>query len=363
MENEKIKRLKKWANGEKAPPFTLDINPTDKCNLKCLSCWQRGFKNVDSSYELSDEKLIGIVKEAIELGVMEFEITGGGEPLIRKGLVLQIMGLVKGSDRMGNITTNGTLFSDEGIRKIVTMGWDRITFSIDGPDAETSDFLRGKGSFDMIMKSISLFNTYKKSCSSKDPIIKFNTVLSNKNYEKAIEMIELAHKVGCEIVSFEPLTVHSDFGRKLKLNEEEIEKFNSIIPKAKKLAEDYKIYTNIDGLIKTQFIEKSNKMVEVIKEDSKNEIEKNSGFALVPCFEPWWHLVIKVDGSVQPCCLYDIKDDNVKDKSLKEIWFGETFQRIRKSIMDRKFSKYCSICNAGQVLENRRIREILKTEK
>ena len=185
MENEKIKRLKKWANGEKAPPFTLDINPTDKCNLKCLSCWQRGFKNVDSSYELSDEKLIGIVKEAIELGVMEFEITGGGEPLIRKGLVLQIMGLVKGSDRMGNITTNGTLFSDEGIRKIVTMGWDRITFSIDGPDAETSDFLRGKGSFDMIMKSISLFNTYKKSCSSKDPIIKFNTVLSNKNYEKA----------------------------------------------------------------------------------------------------------------------------------------------------------------------------------
>lgn len=363
MENEKIERLKKWANGEKGPPLTLDISPTDRCNLKCLSCWQRSFKTIESSYELSDEKLIDVVKEAAELGVKEFEITGGGEPLLRKKLVLEIMRLIKEMECIGNITTNGTLFSDEDIEGIVEIGWDRVTFSLDGPDAETNNYLRGKDSFEKILRNISKFNEYKKTYSSKKPIIKFNTVLSNKNYEKAVEMIELAHKMGCEIVSFEPLTVHSDLGEKLKLNEEEIEKFNSIIPKVKKLADDYKIYTNIDGLIKTQFIEKSNKMVEVIEEDSKNEIEKNSGFASVPCFEPWWHLVIKVDGSAQPCCLYDMKNDNVKNKTLKEIWFGETFQLIRESIMNRKFSKHCSICNAGQVLENRRIREILKTEK
>jgi len=360
--DEKIRRLLRWTDGYCEPPFTLDISPTDKCNLRCLSCWQRGFKNVDSSYELSNEKLLDVLKEAIELGVMEFEITGGGEPLLRKNLVLQIMELVKKNGRVGNITTNGMLFSSKDIKRIVEIGWNRITFSLDGPDVETNDFLRGHGSFEKAMKNISTLNEYKKIYDSKKPILKFNTVLSNKNYNKPIEMIELAHSVGCEIISFEPLTVHSDFGKKLKLNKEEIRKFDETIPKAKKLAENYGIYTNIDGLAQSEFIEKSNEMVEVIKKNGEDSKSGSSDFASLLCFEPWWHLVIKVDGSAQPCCLYDLGLDNVKDKSLKEIWFGDNFKIIRENIMKREFSKYCSICNAGQVLENREIGRILKSE-
>ena len=362
MKNEKIRRLFEWSRGRKTPPFTLDISPTDKCNLKCLSCWQRCFKNIDSSYELPDEKLIDVVREAIGFGVKEFEITGGGEPLLRKKLVLEIMELVKSSGCIGNITTNGTLFSDEDIEKIVKIGWDRITFSIDGPDAETNDYLRGKGSFEKILRIISKFNEYKKLYNSKKPIIKFNTVLSNKNYDKVKKIIDLANKVNCEIVSFEPLTVHSEFGKKLKLKKNEIKQFAVIIPEAKRLAEKYGIFTNIDGLVQTRFIEKSNKMVEVIENESKNNDVEETSFESVSCFEPWWHLVIKVDGSAQPCCLYDLKEENVKDKSLEEIWHGQTFQLIRKIMVNRKFSKFCSICNASQVLENRRIREILKNK-
>jgi len=361
--DEKMRRLVKWAKGKQAPPFTLDISPTDRCNLKCLSCWQRGFKNIDSSYELSDEKLIGVVKEAVEFGVQEFEITGGGEPLIRKRLVLKLMQFVKNNSRIGNITTNGTLFSNEDIEKIVKIGWDRVTFSIDGPDTETNNFLRGKGSFEKMLKNISKFNKYKKSYGSENPVIKFNTVLSNKNYDKAMDMMELAHKVDCKIVSFEPLTVHSDFGKKLKLNNNEIKKFSEIIPETKSLAEEHGIYTNIEGLTQAQFIEKSNRMIEIMKDENKNDGTKNIDFASASCFEPWWHLVIKVDGSAQPCCLYDLKEENVKNKNLREIWHGKTFQTIRENIKNRQFSKFCSICNAGQVLENRRIRQILGSEK
>ena len=93
--DEKIRRLLEWVRGRKAPPFTLDINPTDRCNLKCIHCWQRAFKHIDSSYELKDEELIRIVKEGIKLGVREFEITGGGEPLMRRDLTLKLMELIK----------------------------------------------------------------------------------------------------------------------------------------------------------------------------------------------------------------------------------------------------------------------------
>jgi MoaA/NifB/PqqE/SkfB family radical SAM enzyme len=73
--------------------------------------------------------------------------------------------------------------------------------------------------------------------------------------------------------------------------------------------------------------------------------------------------VIKTDGSAQPCCLYDEKEENVRKKSLKEIWFGKFFEDIRNSMREKKFSKYCSICNAGQVFENRRIRDELSWMK
>jgi hypothetical protein len=39
----RIERLAKWAKGEKAPPVTIELVPTDRCNLDCLSCWRRGW--------------------------------------------------------------------------------------------------------------------------------------------------------------------------------------------------------------------------------------------------------------------------------------------------------------------------------
>jgi len=351
--DEKIVRLLKWAEGKKASPFTLDINPTDKCNFRCIHCWQRAFKKIDSSYELSDEKLIDVTKQALKLGVEEFEITGGGEPMMRREVVLRIMEMIKKKGKFGNITTNGSLFDTNSLKKVVKIGWDRITFSLEGPNAESNDAVRGEGNFERVLKVIELLNQIKKKTKRKLPIIKFNVVVNNKNYNKVVEMIKLAKKVNCSIIHFDSLTIHSEEGKKLKLNRKQEEEFEKNAKLAKKLAEKFRIYTDVDLLTK-EFIEKANEMTSILK----NESNSKDFFSLV-CYEPWWHLVIKTDGSAQPCCLYNEKEENVKNKSLREIWFGEYFKKIRKSIMERKFSKYCSICNAGQVFENRRIRREL----
>ena len=355
--DEKIARLLEWAKGKKAPPYTLDINPTDRCNFKCLHCWQRAFKKIDSSYELSDEKLIEVIKEALELGVEEFEITGGGEPMMRKKVVLKMMEIIKKGGKFGNITTNGSLFDSESLKKIVKIGWDRITFSLDGPDDESNDAVRGKGNFVKVMKVIKLLNRIKKETKKKLPTIKFNVVVTNKNYNKIEEMVKLAKKVNCSIIHFDSLTIHSNQGKKLKLNKKQEGEFEKNAKAAKELAKKFGIFTDVDLLTK-DFIEKSNEMNELLKKES----DSKDFFSLV-CYEPWWHLVIKTDGSAQPCCLYDEKEENVKNKSLREIWFGEYFEKIRDSMRKKQFSKYCSICNAGQVFENRRIRSELSWMK
>jgi MoaA/NifB/PqqE/SkfB family radical SAM enzyme len=352
--DEKIKRLLKFANDGKALPYTLDINPTDKCNLKCIHCWQRAFGKIDSSYELPDNKLLEIVKEAIKIGVEEFEITGGGESLMRKELTLKIMELIKRNKKFGNITTNGSLFNSDDIRKIVKIGWDKVTFSLDGPDTEINDSIRGKGSFESVIRSINLFNQIKEKMKKKHPILKFNVVVNRKNYNKINKMIELAKKVNCSTVHFDSLTVHSKIGEKLKLNRIQEVEFKKNTEYVKKLAEGIGIWTDVN-LLTNEFLEKSNKMKDILKKEGSSE-----NFSSLVCYEPWWHLVVKTNGTAQPCCLYDDKEESVKNKSLKNIWFGAFFEKIRENIKHKQFSRYCSICNAGQVFENRRIRNELK---
>ena len=48
----------------------------------------------------------------------------------------------------GILTTNGTLLNRELANTLLNIGWDEVHFSIDGPNAEIHDALRGrKGAF------------------------------------------------------------------------------------------------------------------------------------------------------------------------------------------------------------------------
>ncbi len=336
---EKIERLSKWFSGNKQLPFSLDINPTDSCNLHCLSCWLRNkkFKSLDSKeYELSDKKLLQLIDEAIEFGIKEFEISGGGEPLSR-GVTFELMKKIKNSKAKGSITTNGILFTEKIIKKLVEIGWDRIIFSIDGGNSEINDYLRGE-SFDKIVKNIRIFNEYKKD----KPLLSFNTVISNKNYNQLKNIVRLASEIGVDSIKFESLTIHSKIGKKLELNGKQIEELQQDIHKIASLSEELNVKTNILDF----------------NTDSVNQDKVN--FSNIVCYEPWYHLVIKTDGSVGPCCLSDDKMINIKEMSLRDIWFSPYFENLRESILKRNLPRYCSICNVGQVFQNQLIRQELK---
>lgn len=350
--NEKLNRLEKWKNGGESPPYLLDISSTNRCNLNCRSCWQRAprFEDMEYSDEMKDETIKKVVEEALEMDVRRFEITGGGEPMVRKDLTLEIMERIKDGGKEGNITTNGTLFEEKDLDRLMEIGWDSITFSMDGSDRKNNDFLRGKGSFKSIVSSLRYLS---ENLSDGDrPKRKINTVISKENYDRLEEMIKLANRLNVAIVSFETLTVHSPKGKKLKIEKRDREKLPSSMRSAENASEKYGVETNISSLRK-EYFEKSNEMDKVL------ERKGGEKFSEVACYEPWYHMVVKVDGSVQPCCLYDVKEENVKERTLKEIWYGDFFEKVRKKIRNKNFSKYCKICNASQVTANDEIREKL----
>ena len=162
----KIKRLREWKSGNPQGPVSIHLDTTNRCNQECVFCWQRSHERkgwIDYDNELSEEKLLDIVDEAADLGVVHWLLSGGGEPMLRKETTINVMEKIKEHDMHGDIITNGTLFNEDYIERLVRCGWDRVRFSINGPRADVHDMLVGReNAFEEAIKSIISFNKYKR---------------------------------------------------------------------------------------------------------------------------------------------------------------------------------------------------------
>jgi len=363
IENEKIKRLRQWIKCKPAPPVRIDIEPTSTCNLNCKFCWTRSKERVAKcSYSnlLPDKRFLEIVEEAGMLGVLEWQIAGGWEPMMKPKLVLAMMEYIKKHNMFGCLTTNGVLFTENSIKKLVEIEWDEILFSLEGPSAEIHDSVTEvKGSFNRATKAMEQLTHWKKTLGAEKPEFSFHAVLSNKNYDKLDQMIVLGHELGCVGVNFEPLNIWSEEGRKLMLSNTQKMELKNFVEAALDAAKSLGIHTNAENLLEPRLLEKKdmNKILEQEVKANKENYIINS-----PCFDPWLNLEIRVSGHVVPCRLCD--DDEgcefIHSKSLEEIWFGEYFNSFRQSMMQKNMPGYCSSCAAGNVVAIRKIRDRLK---
>ncbi|NLC11496.1 MAG: radical SAM protein [Firmicutes bacterium] len=127
-------------------PFTILIDPTSNCNLRCRGCWAGAYEKHQS---LSLEEMDRIVTEAKSLGI-HFIVFSGGEPLLWPHLLDLCQ---KHKDVAFMLYTNGTLIDKAmaaGMRQAANMS---PVISIEGP-REYTDERRGQGVFDKIMQAM-----------------------------------------------------------------------------------------------------------------------------------------------------------------------------------------------------------------
>ncbi len=366
---EKIERLLKWSNGHEVGPLSVEIWPTNRCNLRCIMCgtWasrrnleKSGIKyNVQDEIksELSDKKLFEVLLESIELGAKEFLITGGGEPFVRRNITLQMMKEIKKHSLFGNLNTNGTLMESKDVSQIIEMSWDMIMFSLDGHNPKIHDYIRNvSGTFDKVVNILNEFKRLKKESNSETPKIVFNTVLTNKNYKDISQMIEFARDVECENITFIPLIAYDESVKILELNKTQKSEFYDLIPSFIDKSKEVGISTNLED-IRNQFIKDTVKMDDIILTEIESLPAGN--FSSLPCFEPFLHVLIKPNGEVSCCCMVDSLKESLKEKSLKEIWYGKIFQEFRDSFLKKKLPKDCKTCVFSQFIRNREIRKRL----
>jgi MoaA/NifB/PqqE/SkfB family radical SAM enzyme len=147
------KKFRMNARHHCAIPRLLLIDPTSACNLKCTGCWSADYGKTS---HLSFEKLDELFHDACKLGVSQI-IMSGGEPLLRKNDILRLSKKYTGISIAA--FTNGTLIDEDFVKEMADISNLNVFISIEGFREET-DFRRGMGTYDKVLKAMELLKKY-----------------------------------------------------------------------------------------------------------------------------------------------------------------------------------------------------------
>jgi radical SAM protein with 4Fe4S-binding SPASM domain len=306
--------------------FLIQWHLTEKCNLKCLHCYQTG----QEQDELSSEEVNDTIEEIIEtlnswrtaygLDFSPSVNITGGEPFLRKDLFEILASFIDGGFD-AYLLTNGILIDSKKASKLSRTGVKGVQVSIEGPE-EVHDSIRGKGSFSASLKGI-------KNLVNADLEVTLNATVSRLNAEHLVSMIGLASGLGVQRLGFSRL-VPSGRGRSLTgemlkpgMVKDLYETVFSIVPE-----NGLEIVTG--DPVASQF---------------RNNPEE-TGLEDIPlggCAAGVTGLTIMPDGTVVPCRRLPVPLGNVRNDSLREIWSSS---KILNDLRTRSmYTGKCGSCN------------------
>lgn len=167
--DELLKNAAQALNNER---FKLILFPTEKCNFRCIYCYEDHLgKQMSTSIIDSIKRFLQKKIPTIKLFELEWF---GGEPILSKNIVLEITKLAQELCQKHNVkfvstmTTNGYLLDYETFQNLLNVGIRSFQITFDG-DKENHDQYRlaageiAKGTFDDIWKNVYATKESKES--------------------------------------------------------------------------------------------------------------------------------------------------------------------------------------------------------
>ncbi len=159
---------------KRQPLKLVDFAIDYRCNLKCDHCFATVLSKPKETRKMQVKDYERVVKEAMKLGALDFDIQGG-EVFLFPDFLKKIIKACQPKKNLMAITTNATVLDEKTIIQLIKMGIDHITISLDSFIAEEHDeFRKVKGTFKKAMEVIKIAKKHKLN-------IMINTTLSHNN--------------------------------------------------------------------------------------------------------------------------------------------------------------------------------------
>lgn len=284
----------KWDNYPKLHkidkmPIHIDIEPTTRCNLKCIMCIHSFLppKPLDMDYEIMKKA----IDEFAEKGGYSIKFCYLGEPLLYPK-IFEAIEYAKDKGILETImATNGYLINNKKLMKILTSGLDFLIFSVDSINPEIYAKIRVGSSLDIVKNNIIMLKNLKDFYQTNKPLVQIQAI---------------------------PMR-----GNKLEIENRSYHQY----------WEPY-----VDNIRISPYCE-----------DYKNEkiIEETPDFF---CKSVFRRMTLRADGKIVLCC--GSRNDNkilgdIRENTLEEVWSGYEFTKIRRLMVSGKshLIEQCKMCS------------------
>lgn len=300
-------------------PRTLPIlvlMVTDKCNLKCKMCGACDYSPGDHNM-LSTVEWLAVLDSAARIGTRIVSITGG-EALLRRDL-FDIIARARSHGMAVHLNTNGIPLNERNVEKLAASGVETVSISIESPDQEIHDAIRGEGAF-----ADTLLGLRRLRSNAPNIRIGLNCVVNKHNLDGLREMVPFAKAEGVDQIKFAP--IHSNLQHKDKPIDEYVdmvfahEDMPALDAEVDAIQREMR-RSNLRGNSSRFF----NGFTQLYQQPASNFY----------CYAGYAITVIDAQGNVAAC--FDKPGAlNVRTRPLDEIWRSDDFQRHRQLVRNCK---------------------------
>lgn len=168
---------------------------TSRCNLNCKHCCVGGAHYKSTTPELPHECIEKIIDDLRDNDVTHIQFVGG-EPLLRDAFS-DILALSRKAFDTVTLNTNGLFLTPEWFEQNCAHLPDVIVVSLDGPDRESHEFIRGKNTFLPLIDNIRRLMAMIRE-SGVAIRITLNAILSRSVLTRARDFVDLSKSLGVD---------------------------------------------------------------------------------------------------------------------------------------------------------------------
>ncbi len=383
--------MRKRTQVMRSNPFSVQLEVTTKCNLACIMCARdkyhgRGANLPNDVLEVFFDQILPTTQDVI--------VSSFGEPLLYPRIEELFSRIEPDSGLELGFFTNVLLLDEPMARRIIESGVAYINASIDGASKETYEAIRKGGKWEDLLEKLRLFRQIRTEYKTKNPRMNLCVVGSTLNVSETARFVDLAKEFGFDSVKYNPnMYVDDEEMDYLSLVHEQ-EKTVHQFKVANQRAVELDLHTNYHRkpfqaistapVPRDSSIPATTLLQNKLKRFARHELlwrlentQKQSGGGtknfvflsaikakdklldsiplvgkirrpvpiphVVPndagprsCGNPWTHVHIKSDGKVYPCCFSDETMGDLRKQSFQEIWNGEKYQELRKSLKEER---------------------------
>lgn len=345
-------------------PQQVVVDPTNKCNLRCVSCWLYSpLLNKDKpscdwlEKELSKDVLFKLIEDLAFLGTKMIRFTGGGEPFMHKNL-MEIVEFAHKKQLSTAITTNLGLVSKKEIKELIDLDLEELCISIWASNSQTySQVHPGTSSayFEKLIENL----VYLKEIRNNKPRLTFANVIMNNNFQDFQGMYEIGRRYRADALYF---TLADVFLSQTDVFLLSVEEKAELLRKALEIEQRSK-----KDNICLEFFEGFLRRLSAPQDDFKKGEYDKSSINKIPCYAGWMFTRILADGSIAPCCRGVKKImGNINEKSFKDIWYSPLYDKFRAKAKylpkeDAYFKEIGCIKECDNFIHNKKMHSQLQT--